>query len=103
MRESRSEINCPGLRVQSTRAIAPLRIRILAGLGAQMSEPRNSGRLGLWPTTNTLSYAASGGHQSLEARHCSRWRKDVRDLDLAVVSNFSTYQRGGLQGALERA
>ena len=56
MRGSSREINCPGRAVQSTRAIAPLRIRILAGLGAQMSEPRNSGRLGLWPTTRTLSY-----------------------------------------------
>ena len=55
-----SEINCPGRRVQSTRAIAPLRIRMLAGRGEQMSEPRNSGRLGLWPTTKTFSFAESG-------------------------------------------
>ncbi len=91
------------MRVQSMRAMAPLRKRVLMRAEGARSDPKKTGRLGLWPTTRTLSYFSRLRMRSWNFWTLASGERAGGDVDFCVVAGLVADQRRGLQRAFERA
>ena len=92
IRGSTSQCSVPGRRVQSTRATAPLRSRVLmrpAG-GEQRSE--EDGEIGIVAHDEDVVVFHQVADEVLKLLHASFGRKSFGYFDLAVVTGFRADQ-----------